>query len=60
MVIKMKKYKFCIESPKEEKNLKSETWPFTHYQMRSGILNHCDVTVAPRGQKLGQKSIWDE
>ena len=53
MVIKMKKLNFvlnhqnigCKLLPKEEKKIKSETWPFTHYQMRSSILNHCGVRV---------------
>ena len=31
----------CKLLPKEEKNWKFETWPFTHYQTRSSILKHC-------------------
>ena len=51
MVIKMKK-KIVLNHQnigckrllgKGEKNRKFETWPFTHYQTRSGILNHCAI-----------------
>ena len=31
----------CKPLPKEEKNWNFETWPFTHYQTRTGILKHC-------------------
>ena len=33
----------CKLLPKEEKNWNFETWPFTHYQTRLGILKHCDI-----------------
>ena len=33
----------CKLLPKEEKIWKFETWPFTHYQTRSGILKHCVI-----------------
>ena len=49
MVIIMKKIFFVVNHQnigckllaKEEKIWKFETWPFTHYQTRSGILKHC-------------------
>ena len=53
MVINMKKDIFLVNHqnigckllPKEEKNWKFETWPFTLYQTRSSILNHCVKTL---------------
>ena len=53
MVINMKKIFFvvnhqnigCKPLPKEEKNWDFETWPFTHYQTRTGILKHCVLGV---------------
>ena len=33
----------CKLLPNEEKIWKFETWPFTHYQTRSGILKHCEL-----------------
>ena len=39
----------CKLLSKEEKELKSETWPFTHFQTRS---NHCDVEVSTGGPQI--------
>ena len=38
----------CKLLPKEEKFWKFETWPFTHYQTRSGILKHCVIAQSFR------------